>query len=242
MLLKTALSFDASVWELISPLSSGATMVVAPAAVPGDVAALARLLADEAIGVVQLVPSLLAALLERAELSAARGLRLVFCGGEALPPALTRRFRERLPWAALHNLYGPTETTIDATSWWCGAPSSRSLGSSVPIGRSLPGYRTYVLDGHFGLVPSGVVGELYVGGVGLARGYLGRGGLTSSRFIADLHGGGGGRLYRTGDLARRGADGVLWYVGRRDGQVKVRGYRIEPGEVEAALVGSGLAR
>ena len=156
--MKTALSFDASVWELISPLSSGATLVVAPAAVPGDVAALARLLADAAIGVVQLVPSLLAALLEQAELSEARALRLVFCGGEALAPALARRFRERLPWAALHNLYGPTEATIDATAWWCGEADRTSLTSSVSIGRSVSGVRAYVLDGHLELVPVGSCG------------------------------------------------------------------------------------
>ena len=182
------------------------------------------------------MPSLLAALLERPELSAARALRLVFCGGEALAPELARRFRERLPWAALHNLYGPTEATIDATAWWCGSAAGGWWQRA--IGSPLPGVRSYVLDGGLGLVPVGVVGELYLGGVGLARGYLGRGGLTASRF-ADLHGVVGGRLYRTGDLARRRVDGVLEYVGRRDGQVKVRGYRIEPGEVEAALASSG---
>src|SRR6185312_11305310 len=134
VVLKTPLSFDASVWELISPLGSGATLVVAPTSVPGDVAALARLLADEAIAVVQVVPSLLAALLECPELDAARALRLVFCGGAALPPALARRFRERLPGVSLHNLYGPTEATIDATAWSCGAADAVGPGSSVPIG------------------------------------------------------------------------------------------------------------
>src|SRR6185437_11358321 len=235
--LKTSLSFDASVWEVVSPLSAGATLVVTPPPVPGDVAALGRLLADEAISVVAVSLKKKAALLERPELDAVPALRLVFSGGAALPPALARRFRERLPDVALHNLYGPTEATIDATAWPCGTADAAHTGqTSVPIGCVLPGFVGHVFDGHGREVPSGVVGELYLGGVGLARGYLGRGGLTASRFVAAA---GGSRLYRTGDLVRRGGDGVLTYVGRRDGQVKVRGYRIEPGEVEAALLGSG---
>ncbi|HEY5209085.1 MAG TPA: AMP-binding protein, partial [Stellaceae bacterium] len=179
VLLKTSLSFDASVWELISPLSSGATLVVAEAAIPGDVAALARALVTAAISVVQVVPSLLAVLLEEAAVGAATGLRLVLCGGAALAPDLARRFAARLPGAALHNLYGPTETTIDASSWACTAADAADGGASVPIGRGVAGLRLYVLDRGLGLVPVGVVGELYVGGVGLARGYRGRGGATA---------------------------------------------------------------
>ena len=228
-------SFDASVSELAMALGAGAALVTAPARelLPGP--PLAALVSRERITHVTLPPSALAVMAPE-DLTGCRG---VIVAGEVFPAALARR------WSQGHrliNAYGPTEATVCVS---LSAPLSPAdlglLSSSVPIGRSLPGYRTYVLDGHFGLVPSGVVGELYVGGVGLARGYLGRGGLTASRFIADRYGGGGGRLYRTGDLARWRWDGVLEYVGRTDGQVKVRGYRIEPGEVEAAIVGSGYA-
>ena len=165
VLLKTALSFDASVWELISPLSSGATLVVAPGDVPGDVAALARLLGEQAIGVVQLVPSLLAALLERAELSAARALRLVFCGGEALAPGLARRFRERLPWAASAQSLWSDRGDHRRDRVVVRATTRRAAAAACRSGRRCGGVGLCAGRGS-GLVPEGVVGELYLGGLG----------------------------------------------------------------------------
>ncbi|HVT66231.1 MAG TPA: AMP-binding protein, partial [Trebonia sp.] len=224
-------SFDASVSELAMALLSGATLVVAPAAdlLPGS--PLAALMARERISHVTLPPSALAVMAPE-DLALCR---TVIVAGERFPVELAERW-----WSGrrLINAYGPSEATVCAS---LSAPlSAMAGGSSVPIGMPVSGVSAYVLDGHLGLVPAGVVGELYLGGVGLARGYLGRGGWTASRFVADRYGGGGGRLYRTGDLVWRDADGVLRYVGRRDGQVKVRGYRIEPGEVEAAMLASGL--
>jgi amino acid adenylation domain-containing protein len=233
VLQKTPLSFDASVWELFSPLLAGALLVLARPDGHRDVAYLVEEIAASGITVLQLVPSLLGAFLEAPNAAGCRSLRRIFCGGEALPAALAERCRALLPAAALTNLYGPTETAIDATfhPYWDGGGEG-----VVPIGRPLSNVQVYLLDPAGRLVPAGFEGELHVGGAGLARGYLGRPGLTAERFVPDPFGPAGARLYRTGDLARwRQPDGVLEYLGRIDHQVKVRGIRIELGEVEAAL-------
>src|SRR6185369_8575488 len=153
-------------------------------------------------------------------------------GGEAFTTELQRQISRSVNVARVTNLYGPTETTIDATGY---AVSGDETGTHIPIGRPLPNYRVYVLDSGLEAVAAGVVGELYIAGRGVARGYLGRFGLTAERFVADPYGEPGSRMYRSGDLARWRADGVLEFLGRADSQIKLRGFRIEPGEIEAAL-------
>ncbi len=244
VLQKTPVSFDASVWEFWAPLLSGATLVVAPPEVHRDPGALARMVAQERITVLQVVPSLLGALLEeggREEggMEEATELRRLFCGGEALPAGMAARARA-LTGAEVVNLYGPTEVCIQSvTHTYTGSET----GVTVPIGRAVDGVRARVLDRAGAPVPAGVAGELHLGGVQLARGYLGRPELTAERFVPDaLSGEAGARLYRTGDRVRRLADGTLEFLGRTDEQVKVRGFRIEPGEVEAALREHGGVR
>ena len=229
---KTVYGFDASVWELFSPLVAGARLVMARPDGHRDAAYMIGSAEAEGITVMQLVPSMLRVLLDEPRAGEWRGLRRMFCGGEALTYDLRRRFRERVG-ALLVNLYGPTETAIDATYWVCDPFEERR---EVIIGRPLGNVAVYILDGRMQPVPVGVTGELYVGGVQLARGYRGRAGLTAERFVPDPYSREpGARLYRTGDIARRLSDGLIEYMGRADHQVKLRGHRIELGEIEAAL-------
>ncbi|HWM07580.1 MAG TPA: amino acid adenylation domain-containing protein [Actinophytocola sp.] len=228
VLQKTTVGFDASVWELLAPLVCGGTVVVAAEGVPGDPAAMAEAVRDNGITVLQTVPSVLRLLVEQPALHAATALRLVFCAGEPLTTELAARVPVRLV-----NTYGPTECAIDVTSW---TRTGAEAGKLVPIGHPVDGVRIVVLDTHGRLVPTGAAGELCVAGIALARGYAGRGDLTAERFVPHpFPAVPGERLYRTGDRVRRRADGCLEYLGRLDGQVKVRGVRIEPGEVEAVL-------
>ncbi|HEX7241008.1 MAG TPA: amino acid adenylation domain-containing protein, partial [Longimicrobiaceae bacterium] len=232
VLQKTPLGFDASVWELWAPLLAGATLVMAPPDAHRDPAALARVVESERITVFQGVPSLLAAMAEDGELERCAGLRLLFSGGEALPAELAERARAATG-AEVVNLYGPTEACIQSvTHRYAGG----GTGATVPIGRPVDNVRAVVLDRRGEPVPTGVPGELHLGGAQLARGYLGRPELTAERFVPDPFGEEpGARLYRTGDRVRWLAEGALEFLGRVDEQVKVRGFRIEPGEVEAAL-------
>src|SRR5215213_7250140 len=229
---KASFSFDASLWEIFWPLTVGARLVLAAPGGQQDAAYLARLISRQSINVAHFVPSMLDVFLEEPEVEECASLKRVFCGGEALTPELQRRFFERLP-ARLHNQYGPTETSVNATYWICrpeGEPHT------VPIGRPFDNVRLYVLDGEMRPVPVGVSGELYIGGEGLARGYFNRPGLTAEKFIPDPFGASpGARLYRTGDVVRYDAGGNVEFVGRADEQVKVRGFRVELGEVEAVL-------
>ncbi|HET7462386.1 MAG TPA: amino acid adenylation domain-containing protein [Longimicrobium sp.] len=233
VLCKTSLSFDGSVRELFLPLMAGARIVLARPGGHRDPRYLLEVIGREHITTVNLVPSLLQVLLEEREVENLAGLRRILCGGEALPGALLERFAQRLPGVELHNLYGPSEAAT-AVAWpRCVAEPGRA---TVPIGAPVANTRVYVLDGAGEPVPIGVAGELYIGGAGVARGYLGRAGLTAERFVADPFGGEpGARLYRTGDVVRWLEDGRLEFVGRTDTQVKVRGFRVEPGEIEARL-------
>ncbi|MEV5840822.1 non-ribosomal peptide synthase/polyketide synthase [Streptomyces sp. NPDC051985] len=229
VLQKTPSSFDVSVWEFFWPLITGAGLVLARPEGHRDPAYLARLIREQDVTTVHFVPSMLQLFLEEPTAAECTGLRRVMCSGEALPAALARRCHEVLD-TALHNLYGPTEASVDVTAIEIGPGAT-----AVPVGRPVWNTRLYVLDAALRPAPPGVPGELYLAGVQLARGYLDRPGLTAERFVADPHGAPGERMYRTGDLARWTADGTVEYLGRTDDQVKVRGFRVEPGEIESVL-------
>ncbi|HEY2738150.1 MAG TPA: amino acid adenylation domain-containing protein, partial [Thermoanaerobaculia bacterium] len=229
---KAASSVDVSVWECFAPLVAGARLVLAEPGRQGESAYLIRTIREHRVTLVDFVPSMLAVFLDEAEVETCVSLRQVFVGGEALSPELRDRMAARLP-IPLDNMYGPTEITIDTTRWVCAPGPSPHR---VPIGRPIGNSRLYVVDRELRPLPLGVSGELVVGGEGVTRGYLGRPGLSAERFVPDPFGGRpGGRLYRTGDLARCRDDGAIEFLGRLDHQVKIRGIRIEPGEIEAAL-------
>jgi amino acid adenylation domain-containing protein len=233
VLQKTPFSFDVSVWEFLWPLMVGAKLVVARPGGHQDPDYIAQLIEERAITTLHFVPSMLAVFLDEKRPAQCKSIRRVVCSGEALPRELARKCLASMPWAELHNLYGPTEAAIDVTYWKCIAEDNRA---SIPIGRAIANMRVYVVDAGMQPVPMGVAGELCLAGVGLARGYCGRGDLTAERFLPDgLSGRSGERLYRTGDLVRCLEDGNLEYLGRLDQQVKIRGFRIELGEIETAL-------
>ncbi|GAA2787234.1 hypothetical protein GCM10010452_14370 [Crossiella cryophila] len=232
VLQKTTVSFDASMWEFLAPLVAGGTVVVAADGVPRDPAAMVAAMIEHRITVLQLVPSVLRILVQQPGLADCTALRLVFCAGEPLPADLCDELLRQVP-VRLTNTYGPTECAIDVTAWQYTGEEPNEI---VAIGRPLDNTRILVLDRDNQLAPIGVPGELCVAGVNLARGYHGRGDLTAERFVPNpFPVEPGERLYRTGDLARWRADGVLEYLGRLDRQVKLRGVRIEPGEIEIAL-------
>ncbi|WP_138996528.1 non-ribosomal peptide synthase/polyketide synthase [Rhodococcus zopfii] len=230
VLQKTPATFDVSVWEFFWPLQTGARLVVAAPDGHRDPAYLARLIEATGVTVTHFVPSMLAVFVDATDPQRCTSLRLVFCSGEALPAETAAAARGALPGAALHNLYGPTEAAVDVTAWRVTAADT----GDVPIGTPVWNTRVHVLDTRLQPVPVGAVGELYLSGIQLARGYLARPDLTADRFVADPHGG-GQRMYRTGDLVSWRADGALRYLGRSDFQVKLRGQRIELGEIEQAL-------
>ncbi|WP_174864528.1 non-ribosomal peptide synthetase, partial [Streptomyces cacaoi] len=230
VLQKTSSSFDVAVWEFFGPLIAGAGLVLARPDGHRDPRYLAETIQEHGVTTVHFVPSMLRALVAEPAIRGCTTLRTVFSGGEMLQGALRDQIAEALPRAALYNLYGPAEAAVDITSH-----PARPDGATVPIGRPVWNTRLYVLDTWLRPVPPGVAGELYVTGVQLARGYAGRAGQTAGRFVASPFGGPGERMYRTGDVVRQLPDGALEFAGRADDQVKVRGFRIEPGEIEAAL-------
>ncbi|XXN66357.1 amino acid adenylation domain-containing protein (plasmid) [Enterobacter ludwigii] len=238
VLQKTPCSFDVSVWEFFWPLMAGAQLMMAPPEAHRDPQALWQLIDDYRVTTLHFVPSMLAAFVGHLSAQTERAcptLRRVFCSGEALACDLARSYQDVIA-APLHNLYGPTEAAVDVT--W--QPASGSAleglnGLGVPIGRPVWNTQLHILDSLLRPVPVGVPGDLYLSGVQLADGYLHRADLTAQRFVAAPFAE-GERMYRTGDIASWRADGAVEYLGRSDDQLKMRGQRIEPGEIEQALV------
>src|SRR5262249_25595146 len=230
---KTSIGFVDAVAETWGPLLSGRLLIVASESEAKNPEELLSLISRERITRLVTVPSLAWSMVESPRAGEElKSLRSWTLSGEALQGDLLRRLRQSLPECRFINLYGSSEVAADAT---CYADADAAERATVSIGRPIANTQSYVLDRSLEPVPVGVIGELYIGGEGLARGYLGEGGLTAERFVANPYGADGSRLYRTGDLVRWGKDGNLEFVGRVDDQVKIRGRRIEPGEVEAAL-------
>ncbi|NLH16531.1 MAG: amino acid adenylation domain-containing protein [Phycisphaerae bacterium] len=232
MLQKTPYSFDVSVWEFFWPLMFGAHLVVARPEGHKDPDYLVRTIIEQGVTTLHFVPSMLQIFLEHPEVETCRCLKRVFCSGEALGYDLQKKFFSRLS-AELYNLYGPTEAAVDV-SWWACRPDSPL--PFVPIGRPVANTQLYILNDSLDPFPPGVEGELYIGGVQVARGYIGRPELTAERFIPDpFSHDPAGRLYKTGDICRWLDDGNIEYLGRADDQIKLRGFRIELGEIESVL-------
>jgi amino acid adenylation domain-containing protein len=224
--------FDGSTYELWVPLLSGGQIVVAPDS-QIDAMQLQSLISRYGLTHVHLTAGLFR-LIAESDPAAFGGVQEIHTGGDMVPATAVRQVLEALPGVVVRHSYGPTEVTLCATQIELSDPSQ--IGPALPIGRPLDNTRTYVLDAGLQPVPPLVAGELYVAGAGLARGYLARASFTAERFVADPFTGSGERMYRTGDLARWTPEGVLEFLGRVDDQVKVRGFRVEPGEIEAVLV------
>lgn len=233
VLQKTPFSFDVSVWEFFLPLMVGARLALAKAGGHRDPAYLSELIAAQQVTTVHFVPSMLQLFIRHVQSSACVNLKRIFCSGEALTAATVEQCHQLLPAVELHNLYGPTEAAIDVSYWHCQRDPRRLR---VPIGYPVANTRLYIVDNQLQLLPPGVRGELVIGGVQLARGYLNLPELTAERFVADVFSGDPqARLYKTGDLARWLDDGSIEYLGRNDFQLKIHGLRIEPGEIEQQL-------
>lgn len=229
VLQKTPFSFDVSVWEFFWPLMTGAQLLIAQPGGHQDPDYLVHTIQTWSVTTIHFVPSMLRQFLDTPGIEECVSLKRVICSGEALARDLETRFFERLQ-VRLDNLYGPTETAIDVTSWRC---DPQSIRRSVPIGLPIANTEIYLLDQDLRPVPLGVPGELYIGGLNVGRGYWGRPDLTAEKFVPDpFSHRPGTRLYRTGDLARQDVNGVIEYIDRIDYQVKIRGFRIELGEVE----------
>ena len=229
VLQKTPATFDVSVWELLWPLITGARLVLARPDGQRDCVYLRDTIVERGITILHFVPSMLREFLETPGVEQCTSLRHVIASGESLTWQLKEQFFERLPFAKLHNLYGPTEASIDVTFWTCTPGGDRCV---VPIGRPIANTRIHIVDSRLESLPVGVPGELCIAGVGLASGYLNRPDLTAAKFV---HSTSGERIYRTGDLARYAPDGTIEFLGRIDNAFKIRGFRVEPEEVEWTL-------
>ncbi len=230
--LKTPITFDAAGREIFPTLLAGARLIIAEPNAHRDSRYIAERIRDDGVSILHCVPSFLRLLVAEPAFADAVALRAVMCGGEALTPDVVAKLGQHSR-ARLYNVYGPTETIIDSAYWLCDGSNG---DSTVPIGRPIPNARIYILDAALRPVPIGVAGELFIGGVSLARGYENLPGLTAEKFIPDpFSNAPGKRLYKTGDLARYLPDGNIQYLGRGDYQVKIRGFRIELGEIETAL-------
>ncbi|ROM52118.1 non-ribosomal peptide synthetase [Pseudomonas canadensis] len=234
LLQRAPFSFDGSVWELFWPLTNGMRLVLARPDGHREPAYLAQVIREQQISVIKFVPAMLQQFLELEESALCTSLTDVLCGGGELTEALARGVQARLPKVRLHNVYGPTEATVDSSAWTL-EPDAPVPALQLPIGRAINNTRLYVLDEHDRPTPMGVSGQLHIGGVGVARGYLGLEQMTAERFI-DSPFVDGDRLYRTGDLVRYLPDGNLEFLGRNDFQVKLRGVRLELGEIESRLM------
>lgn len=234
-LLLSAVAFDSALAGIFGTLTRGGVLCLPPSGVEADTRELARVLAQHKIDTLLVLPSLYDLLLDSAQRSDLASLRTVTVAGERCPPGLLSKSYTHVPAVEVVNEYGPTEGTIWSTAWRAPAGEASNL-TTVPIGRAIDGVRVQVMDSHGRPVPLGQTGELCIAGAGLARGYLGRPDLTAASFVPDPAGPAGGRLYRTGDLARRRVDGELEFVGRIDRQVKIQGFRVEPAEIEEALL------
>jgi len=230
VLQKTPVSFDVSVWEYLWPLFSGARMVLAKAGGHKDPKYLSELIVAEKVSTLHFVPSMLDAFLDSTQLVHCPTLKKVFCSGEELTANQQHKFFNQNSQAELYNLYGPTEAAIDVTHWTCRRDVAKPL-----IGQPIDNIRLYILDDHANELPLGAKGELCIAGAGLARGYLNQSELSTERFITRTVYGRQERLYRTGDLARWNTEGQIDFLGRLDNQLKLRGFRIEPGEIEVLL-------
>ncbi|ALU43405.1 non-ribosomal peptide synthetase [Pseudoalteromonas rubra] len=231
VLQKTPFGFDVSVWEFFWPLMYGAELVIAQPGSHKDSSQLLETINSFGVTTLHFVPSMLQAFISHDMVHTATSIRRILCSGEALPSEVQAQALSKLPQVKLYNLYGPTEAAVDVSHFTChGDPTL-----SIPIGAPIAGIRLYVLDRALNLCPPGVAGELYIAGVGLARGYVNRADLSAERFVADPFMSDGSRMYRSGDLVCWNSEGQLEYLGRTDHQVKIRGFRIELGEIEAAL-------
>lgn len=234
VLQKTPFSFDVSVWEFFWPLMVGARLAIAKPGGHQDPGYLSEFIQQQQITTLHFVPSMLQLFLRHGEMAQCDSLKRLFCSGEALPLTAVERCHQQLPGVGLHNLYGPTEAAVDVSFWHCKPGES---GTVVPIGRPIANTQLHILDVNLQPLPPGISGELHIGGIQIARGYLNREALSQERFIADpLSSAPGARLYKTGDLARWLEDGNIEYLGRNDFQVKIHGLRIELGEIEQQIV------
>jgi amino acid adenylation domain-containing protein/thioester reductase-like protein len=231
VLQKTPFSFDVSVWEFFWPTMAGARLVVCKPGGHRDPDYLVRMIQEHRITTLHFVPSMLQIWLDTEGARDCHSLRRVICSGEAMNGELQRKFFETCS-GELHNLYGPTEAAIDVTAWKC---QREDQGHTVPLGRPISNIQLYILDEYLQPVPIGFPGELFIGGVGVAKGYINQPKLTSERFLPDPFRP-GGTIYRTGDVCRWREDGIIEYLGRADFQVKIRGFRIELGEIEQTLL------